>query len=43
MNKSVFFAMCFVVILVVEIINGIYVRDSVVRHHMGDALAVVRI
>ena len=31
MNKSFFYAICFVVILVVEIIIGIYVRDSFVR------------
>ena len=41
MNKSFFYAICFVVILVVEIIIGIYVRDSFVRPYMGDALVVV--
>ena len=30
MNKSFFYAICFVVILVVEIIIGIYVRDSLI-------------
>ena len=43
MNKSFFYAICFVVILVVEIIIGIYVRDSFVRPYMGDALVVVLI
>ena len=43
MNKSFFYAICFVVILVVEIIIGIYVRDSLVRPYMGDALVVVLI
>ena len=38
MNKSFFYAICFVVILVVEIIIGIYVRDNFVRPYMGDAL-----
>lgn len=43
MNKSFFYAICFVVILVVEIIIGIYVRDNFVRPYMGDALVVVLI
>ena len=43
MNKRVFYAICFVVILAVEIIIGIYVRDSFVRPYMGDALVVVLI
>ena len=43
MNKNFFYAICFVVILVVEIIIGIYVRDSFVRPYMGDALVVVLI
>ena len=38
MNKNFFYAICFVVILVVEIIIGIYVRP-----YMGDALVVVLI
>ena len=39
MNKSFFYAICFVVILVVEIIIGIYVRDNFIRIFIPNGLS----
>ena len=43
MKKRLFYLVCFLVILAVEIVIGMYVRDNFVRPYMGDALVVVLI
>lgn len=43
MKKRLFYLLCFIVILAVEIFIGMYVRDAFVRPYLGDALVVVLI
>lgn len=43
MKTRIIYAICFIVIFVVEVLIGMYVRDSFVRPYMGDALVVVLI
>lgn len=43
MKKRLFYLLWFIVILVIEIGIGIYVRDAFVRPYVGDALVVVLI
>lgn len=43
MKTRIIYAICFIVILVIEILIGMYVRDSFVRPYMGDTLVVVLI
>lgn len=43
MKKRLIYAACFLVIFIIEIVIGIYVRDSFVRPYLGDALVVVLI
>lgn len=43
MKKRLFYLLCFIVILAIEIIIGMYVRDAFIRPYVGDALVVVLI
>ena len=43
MNKRLFYALSFVVIFLIEIFIGMYVRDAFIRPYMGDALVVILI
>lgn len=43
MKKRLFYFLWFIVILVIEIGIGMYVRDAFVRPYVGDALVVVLI
>lgn len=43
MKKRIIYAICFIVILVIEILIGMYVRDRFVRPYVGDALVVILI
>lgn len=43
MRKRLFYLLCFIVILAVEVFIGMYVRDAFVRPYLGDALVVVLI
>lgn len=43
MKKRLFYLLCFIVILAVEVFIGMYVRDAFVRPYLGDALVVVLI
>lgn len=43
MKTRLLYALCFIVLLLVEIGIGMYVRDAFVRPYVGDALVVVLI
>lgn len=43
MKKRLFYLLCFIVLLAIEIGIGVYVRDAFVRPYVGDALVVVLI
>lgn len=43
MKERLFYSLCFIVILAIEIGIGVYVRDAFVRPYVGDALVVVLI
>ena len=43
MKKRIIYALCFLAILIIEIIIGVYVHDTFVRPYVGDILVVVLI
>lgn len=43
MKKRIIYALCFLAVLIIEIVIGAYVHDTFVRPYMGDALVVILI
>ena len=43
MKKRIIYALCFLAILIIEIIIGVYVHDAFIRPYVGDVLVVVLI
>lgn len=40
-NKRFFYAICFVLLFVIETLIALYIRDSFVRPYLGDVLVVI--
>ena len=43
MKKRIIYASCFFVILIIEIIIGVYIHDAFIRPYIGDVLVVILI